>query len=279
MNSVSTPRGLALALALAAAAAAAQNAPHADLAGSWTGSARLRAEAPAGCAYVTPPEGDGVTLRLTQTEEGLRGTLILDVPASGGPSCPPLPREQEITHVTVSGSSVSFRDPSGHEWNLGLRAGALQGLVAWKTGADTAAGDGGPRVSGEVRFARATTAAGRPAEAAVSSGSGMRGVIGIVGANVVAAGAFVLTNRLIDDSGQQDEGGGPAATCSPRVCFFVELTDPCTCTIDVVTGGSCFTTPGGALAGAPCNGSSVPCQSGLSCNNGICEDEGGRCPF
>jgi hypothetical protein len=226
---------------------------------------------------VTPPEGDGVTLRLEPTAQGLRGTLELKVPASNGPTCPPLPSDQEIPNVTVSGTSVAFTDASGHEWNLGLRGGALQGLVAWKPGADTAAGAGGPHVSGEVKLSRAGGAAGEPAAAAAGGGSGLRGVVGIVGANVVAAGAFVLTNRLTDDSDDQQDGG--TATCSPRVCFFVELTDPCTCTIDIVSGGSCFSTPGGALAGAPCNASSIPCQSGLSCNNGICEDAEGRCPF
>ena len=266
-------RGLvALVAGLALLAGPASTAPSAsdDVAGTWSGSARLRTEGPPVCEYVSAAGAAGVTLQITHAGNRYRGTVSLDLPAPGGSTCPPLRARQDVEDVTVSGTSVGFRDPSGHEWNLGVRGGALQGLVAWKP-------EGGvssvamPKLAGEVALAKVSS---EGAGKAARSGSGFGGVAAILAANVVGVGAFAGVNVLANDSGQS----GGTATCSPRSCFFAALTDPCTCTIDVVSGSSC-PAGGGAPAGASCGLPSVPCQAGLSCNNGICEDRGGRCPF
>jgi hypothetical protein len=290
--------GLGLALVRGQTTAPAASAAS-DLAGTWTGSARLRSAGTSSpCEYASAANAPAVTLRIVPADGRHRASLSLDLPAPSGTSCPPVRTQQEVEDVTLSGSSVAFRDGLGHEWTLGLRAGALQGLVDWKPDAP-AAGAAGTipiRLTGEVALtkvpgSRAAAAAasaagggkadggkaggGGKAAEAPKSGSGAKDVAIILGANIVGIGAFaavnVLTNEEMDTQGQ--------ATCSPRACFFAGLSDPCVCNIEVTAGGSCFSTPSGALAGASCNSTNVPCQAGLSCNNGVCEDRGGRCPF
>jgi hypothetical protein len=64
------------------------------------------------------------------------------------------------------------------------------------------------------------------------------------------------------------------------VCIVgATINDPCFCEGNVVSNASCGTTEGGAPINAPCDGKGVPCQSGLSCNSGVCQDRDGRCPF
>jgi hypothetical protein len=285
MSSATKKAGaLACALVLAAAgtpASAAQAAPSGTgVAGVWTGSARLRSEGPPACEWSGGAEPPAVTLRIVEAGTALRGTLTLDVPQAAGSPCQPLRAHHDIPSVGVSGSSVSFRDASGHEWNLGLRGGdALQGLVAWTPGEPappTPSGVAPTRLGGEVTLKRAAAgpSAARP-EPAASGGSGLLGVGAIVAANVVGLGAFALVNVLANDD-EQTQG---QVSCSPRNCLFAGLTDPCLCNANVVSGASCLSSASGAAAGAPCNINSVPCQAGLSCNNGVCEDAGGRCPF
>jgi hypothetical protein len=249
-----------------------------ELAGTWTGSAKLRSAgtAPATCEYVGAAEPPAVTLRLAPDGDRVRGTLSLDLPAPSGSSCPPVRSQQEIEDVTVSGASVAFRDGLGHDWNLGLRTGVLQGLVDWKPGDAAPAAAVPIRLSGEVALKKAPAGAIASRKApAGGSGSTARDVAVILGANVVGIGAFAAVNVLTNEK-EQSEG---QATCSPRACFYAGLSDACVCNIEVTAGGSCFTGATGAAAGAPCNASNQPCEAGLSCNNGICEDRGGRCPF
>src|SRR5262249_51929430 len=91
-----------------------------------------------------------------------------------------------------------------------------------------------------------------------------------------ACAAFYGINRATDDSGQNTG----AATCSPRDCVFGGPADPCVCNVPNITSG---TSGGNAATGGPFGGSCrLPnrlCEAGLSCNNGICDDRFGRCPF
>ena len=55
--------------------------------------------------------------------------------------------------------------------------------------------------------------------------------------------------------------------------------EPCFCEGNVVSGASCGTTRRDHPSARSANGRDVPCQSGLSCNSGLCEDRFGRCPY
>ncbi len=48
---------------------------------------------------------------------------------------------------------------------------------------------------------------------------------------------------------------------------------------NITSGASCGTTPSGVALLGVCDGTSLPCQSGFSCNRGFCEDRSGACPF
>jgi hypothetical protein len=178
----------------------------------------------------------------------------------------------------------------------------LQGLLAWRQGgadqplAEGFAGPGGQRpaarLSGEVRLRRGAGEAatgepaagapgpspeGAPAAPAPSIGAGGHAKnLGIIlGANVVGLGLLYGVNEL--GKGSSESG---VVTCSPRVCIVgATINDPCYCEGNVVSGAPCGTTDGGAPQNAPCDGVGVPCQSGLSCNSGVCQDRDGRCPW
>ena len=178
----------------------------------------------------------------------------------------------------------------------------LQGLLAWRQGGaeqPLAEGFTGPdgqrpmaRLSGEVRLRRGGEAA-EAEEAAASAAPARRGArrrprrrptgagghlgnVGIIlGANVVGLGLLYGVNKL--GKGSSESG---VVTCSPRICIVgATINDPCFCEGNVVSGASCGTTTAARPINAPCDGKSVPCQSGLSCNSGVCQDRDGRCPW
>jgi hypothetical protein len=299
------------------AARRAQEAAATALAGTWTGSAVLTNDAaPASCRY---EGGDTSTeLTLEPAAPGLRAIIRLEIPGTAGSGCPPLLKRYETSNVVVTGSAVSFIDPAGHEWTLALREGRLTGLVAWKGGGKDeplAEGYAPPgasppltRLGGEVRLTRAAGATAPPAtgetsqappaagEAAPTAGApagtetGAEGSpapaageapkkgssfwLAFIGANIVGIGAFYGIKKLTDD----DSTGG-SATCSPRFCVFSDIADPCVCNINITSGASCGSTSTGVPFGGVCNDTTLPCQAGLSCNNGVCDDRVGRCPF
>jgi hypothetical protein len=205
-----------------------------------------------------------------------------------------------LTTVTNLPGTLSFTDAGGNEWTLAVRRNAtvLQGLLAWRQGgSDQALAEGftGPggqrpaaRLSGEVRLRRgAEEAAEKPAGAAapapetppaaptpsIGAGGHTKNLAIILGANVVGIGLLYGVNEL--GKGSSESG---VVTCSPRVCIVgASINDPCYCEGNVVSGASCGTTEAGAPLNAPCDGISVPCQSGLSCNSNVCGDRDGRC--
>jgi hypothetical protein len=297
---------LAAALALPAAGVAQEPAapPAPSAAGAWEGWAKLTNDWPGQvCQYDGGPGATSVRLELALAEGQLRGSVAIDLPAAPGSGCPPLRKRYAIAEATQGAGTVSFVDAGGNEWTLALRRGnaVLQGLLAWRQGgreeplADGFTGPDGvrpaTRLNGEVRLQRggeggagepaaapAPAAEGAPGPAPVppaGAGRHMGNVALVIGANVVGLGLLYGANKL--GKGSSESG---VVTCSPRVCIVgATVNDPCYCEGNVVSGVSCGTTTSGAPINAPCDGKSVPCQSGLSCNSGICEDRFGRCPY
>jgi len=302
---------LALAGALALPEAGLAQEPQAPaspgLAGSWEGWAKLANDWPGlACRYEGGPETTSVRLELG-TEAGLlKGSVALDLPAEAGSGCPPLRKRYAIAETIQGPGTLSFTDSGGNEWTLAVRrsGSVLQGLLAWRQGgpeqplAEGFTAPDGKRplaqLSGEVRLRRGGEAA--PAEGAEGAASGSAPAAGaaaatpaphagagrylgsvglIVGANVVGLGLLYGANKL--GKGSSETG---VVTCSPRTCIVgATLNDPCFCEGNVVSGTSCGTTTGGAPLNAPCVVPSVPCQSGFSCNSGVCQDRDGRCPW
>jgi hypothetical protein len=290
----------------------AQEASSSSLAGTWKGSAVLTNDSPpSSCRY----EGgaDSVVLKIQTADEGLRAILRIEIPGTAGSGCPPLRKRYETGNVVVSGSGVSFIDPAGHTWTLALREGKLVGLVNWTGGGKDeplAEGYAPPgasapltRLSGEATLGRAGSEEAAPAEASALQTGAAASVPptgadanapqpaapaaaspqskkksgfwpAFIGANIVGLGAFYGIKKATDD----DSTGG-SATCSPRFCVFSSVGDPCVCNINVTSGASCGSTSTGVVFGGVCNDTDLPCQAGLSCNNGICDDRVGRCPF
>jgi hypothetical protein len=277
--------------------------------GTWKGEARLTNDSPpTTCRYEGGEES--AVIRLLRDEAGLRAIVRLDVPGVTGSGCPPLLKRYEATDVVATESAVSFLDPAGHQWTLGLRDSRLVGLVSWKGGgrddplAEGFAPPGGAapltRLTGEVALRRsegegqaappAKTAAGPPPPEATSDEPGSTTATepstepkkpgkssfwpAFIGANIVGLGAFYGVKKATDD----DSTSG-SATCSPRYCVYSGVADPCLCNINIVSGGACGETTNGVPFGGVCSEPNQPCQADLSCNNGICDDRVGRCPF
>jgi hypothetical protein len=284
--------GLSLRLAVAAPRAQEASSP---LAGTWQGTARLSNDSPPSTCRYEGGEGS-VVLKLQTAEVGLRAVVRLEAPGTPGSGCPPLRKRFEATNVVVTGSAVAFIDPAGHEWTLGLREGRLVGLVAWKGGgkdeplAEAFVPPGGPaplaRLSGEVSLTRAAgeeprpaAPSGTPAEGAATDTSktptkGSKFWPAFIGANVIGIGAFYGIKKVTDDT-----GAGGTATCSPRFCVYGGVNDPCNCNLNITSGASCGQTTNGVPFGGACNDTTLPCQADLSCNNRVCDDRLGRCPF
>ena len=278
---------LVLTLSIGAAPRAQEGAP-AGVFGSWKGTAALTNDSsPTTCRYEGAAES--AVLKLQSTDAGPRAIVRLEIPGTPGSDCPPLHKRYEATNVVIAGSAVSFLDPAGHEWSLALREGRLVGLVAWKGGgkdeplAEGFAPPGAPapltRLSGEVALDRAagegegSTAAAEPA-AKAGAKSKSHFLPAFLAANVVGLGAFYGIKKATDDT-----SSGGTATCSPRYCVYGGISDPCTCNINITSGASCGQTTNGVPFGGVCNDKTLPCQATLSCNNGVCDDKLGRCPY
>ena len=298
---------LAVALALPGTGLAQEPAASAPAgaAGSWVGWARLTNDWPGQvCRYDAGTEATPVRLELAPGTDSLQGSVAIDLPAEPGSGCPPLRKRFGVAEAAEGPGTLSFTDSGGNEWTLALRRGGtvLQGLLAWRQGGGPeqplAEGFTSPdgqrpttRLAGEVRLQRGAAPAGPGApepgasapagEAAATTtpaaGSGRHaGHLAVVlGANVVGLGLLYAANKL--GSGSSETG---VVTCSPRVCIVgPTINDPCYCENNLVSNASCGTTESGAPLNAPCDGKAVPCESGLSCNSGVCQDRDGRCPF
>jgi hypothetical protein len=290
------PALAAFALLAAAMAAAAQEPAPApppapsDLTGNWTGTGTFTNEWPSSACAYEGTAATAVSLELSRDAGKVSGSLAIDVPSAPGSGCPALRKRYQIPEAQVSQDAVSFTDSGGHEWNLGLRKQYLKGLVAWKEGgrpgeplAEGFSLPGGARpltrLSGEVKLERVAEPA--PAEApkgaagkAKKSGSLVRNLGIVLGANVVALGVLVGVNKVAKTS-----SSSATVTCSPRTCLPGEPGQQCLCNANVLSGNPCGTTTSGVPLGGVCDGNALPCQSGFSCNAGVCEDRTGRCPY
>jgi hypothetical protein len=300
---------LAFALALPTTGFAQEPAAAAPAgaAGSWVGWARLTNDWPGQvCRYDAGTEATPVRLELAPGTGSLQGSVAIDLPAEQGSGCPPLRKRFTIAEAAEGSGTLSFTDSAGNEWTLALRRGGtvLQGLLAWRQGGGAeqplAEGFTRPdglrpttRLAGEVRLRRggagavpeeptapeAGTTAAEVAPAAAPKPAGAGRHAGnfalILGANVVGLGLLYGANKL--GSGGSATG---VVTCSPRVCIVgATINDPCYCENNIVSGAPCGSTQSGAPQNSPCDGKAVPCQSGFSCNSGICQDRDGRCPY
>jgi hypothetical protein len=257
--------------------------------GSFEGKAVLTNEdAGLVCRYETTDDTPPVRLEIG-AGASMAGSIAIDFAAPPGGSCPPLRKRYVIRELVVEGRSLSFTDSGGNEWNLSLRESGsqLQGLLAWRQGgvdeplAEGFSGASGrrpmSRLSGEVSLHRVVPgAAGASAATSPPAGAGKQAgnVLAIIGANVVGLGLLYGANEL--GKGSSESG---VVTCSPRTCITGAPNEPCFCESNVLSGASCGTTPAGMPIGGPCSLPSEPCQAGLSCNSGICEDRSGRCPY
>jgi hypothetical protein len=307
---------LAVALVLSFPTQGAQTAVPAGVLGRWAGNAKLTNEWGASpCSYAGGEAPPAVKLEIESGSDGVEVTATIDLAGTPGAPCPPVHKRYTIAGAQVTDSTIGFRDPAGHEWHLGVRGDRLQGLIGWRSGADEILAEGftGPsgerpltRLSGEVSLARAgapeaapsaaaapatgdaaksgtaagatgaaaTGGAGQKAEKAGGKGLGL--LPSILAANIIGLGAFYGIKVATDDSGQNTG----QASCSPRDCVFSGVGDPCVCNIpNITSGGTCGNVPGGVPFGGTCKLPNKPCQAGLSCNNGICDDKFGRCPF
>jgi hypothetical protein len=276
--------------------------PVEGLAGGWVGWAKLANDWPGlPCRYDSGPGETPVRLELATEAGRLKGSIAIDLPAAADSGCPALRKRYAIAEATPGPDTLSFTDSGGNEWTLSVRRSGqvLQGLLAWRQGgpeAPLAEGFAGPdgkrpmaRLSGEVRLQRAeegaaaeaggtapsaAPAGGTAPSAKAGAGTHAGNVAIVIGANVVGLGLLYGVNKL--GKGSAETG---VVTCSPRTCIVGALNEPCFCEGNVLSGASCGTTTTGAPIGAPCDGKSVPCQAGLSCNSGLCEDRFGRCPY
>jgi hypothetical protein len=282
---------------LAAAASAAQEPAPApaptDLTGNWTGTGTFTNEWPSSACAYEGTAGTAVTLELSRDAGKVSGSLAIDMPSTPGSGCPALRKRYQIPEAQVSQSAVSFTDSGGHEWNLGLRKQFLKGLVVWKEGGPAgdplAEGFSLPsgvrpltRLSGEVKLERVAepAAAEAPPGAAGKAkkgGSLLRNAGIVLGANVVALGVLVGVNKVAKSG-----SSSATVTCSPRTCNPAEPGQQCLCNANnanVLSGSPCGTTSSGVAQGGFCDGNSLPCQAGFSCNASVCEDRNGRCPY
>jgi hypothetical protein len=144
-----------LAFAFAGPTTALADATSADATGVWSGKLRVAGDSGgAACAY----EGErAATLELVQEGSRVRGFVGLTAPAQEGSPCPAL-RKRWRVRGSASGGSLVLQDDAGHEWTLGLRNGALVGLLAWKAGIgrDEPLAEGFQAPSGETPLARLT---------------------------------------------------------------------------------------------------------------------------
>jgi hypothetical protein len=283
--------------------------PVPDLSGAWLGRATLTNDWPGfTCRYEGADDPPSVRLELRHEGAQWTGSVAIDMAPAGDSGCPPLAKRYTIPVVHVGEGTLGFTDAGGHEWNLSVRRGEglLKGMVAWKTGDEplaqgfTVSGGATPltRLSGEVRLARATapaapatgTAAGaepagggagaaagattRAAPDKITAGKRAGHLAGVIGANIVAVGVLYGVNK----AGKSSSEGG-VVTCSPRYCIIASLGEPCLCNANVLSSASCGSTASGAPQQGVCNNTDLPCQSGLSCNAGVCQDRFGSCPF
>jgi len=256
--------------------------------GHWSGTAKLTddsAETP--CQYVGATDPPAVTLEISGEPAALKGKVTLDITPPAGSSCPPLSETDDVLEATISGSSLRFSDSAGRRWDLALALdvlkglvsseGALSGEVSLKRSASPTGGAQAPATTAPGGTPTAGGAVpGATAEPSKGGGSFLSGVGGFITANVIGLGALFGINKPANDTSKTGTG---TVQCSPRSCVAGAPGEPCLCNTPLAGGGSCGSTASGVPFAMACSVPAMPCQTDLSCNNGICEDRFGTCPF
>ena len=287
------PIGLAAALGAVALAQQSEPEPAGDLTGRWAGSAKFQTDGAAQCRYEGGADPPSLTLELRTDGTG---RLRLNLEPPPGTSCPTVAFESDVSEATLTPTTARFKDAREREWNLALQAGVLRGLFSGtdgsgelvlqrlrgrqraaareKTPAPSPAP--GPSVSPSPSPSPGSSPEAATAGAGGTKGPGMKkGLIGFVGANIVGLGALVATSAATQD----ESAGTSTLVCSPRACIIGAPGEPCDCTSTITTGQACGQTDAGVPIRGPCVLPDLPCQALLSCNNSVCEDRLGSCPF
>jgi hypothetical protein len=265
-------------------------APPPALTGHWSGSAKLTDESAATpCQYAGTADPPSVTLDISGDAAALKGKVTLDLAPPAESACPPLRATYDVQDITISGNSLRFSDSAGRRWDLGLALEVLKGIVSSEgtlSGEVSLKRSGAPTAQGQTPATSTPATGGQPAgggsaspggaAGAKAGGSFLSGVGGVVAANVIGLGALFGINKLANEKNQTGNG---MVTCSPRSCVAGAPGDPCFCNTTLASGGSCGSTASGVPFAMACSVPAMPCQSDLSCNNGICEDKFGTCPF
>jgi hypothetical protein len=277
------------------------------IAGDWEGWARLDNDWPGHpCRYESREEEVSIRLALASRDGKLQGSVAIDLSPAEGSGCPPVRKRYLVTEVVQAEGLVSLTDSGGHDWDLAPKRDGriLRGLMAWQQGGDDqplaegfAFADGTrprSRLRGEVRLRKRTATpegvegeeaaggagaeagpqSGAPEQRTTSGGTYAKYVVGILGATAVGLAGLYGVNQL--GQGSSEEG---TVTCSPRRCIVGAPGEPCFCEGNVVSGAECGETESGVPIGGACDFPTLPCQALLSCNNNICQDRFGRCPF
>src|SRR5262245_14974522 len=290
------PIGLAAALGAAALPQQPEPKPPESLAGRWTGSAKFQTEGGTPCRYEGGSDPPALVLELHSDGSG-RIRLTLDPPA--GTECAPIAVDSPLSDASLSASTAFFKDTQGREWNLALQAGVLRGLFSGSDGSGELTlqrrGSGERRAAAEKAApspspsptaspspspspspSTPAAAGGTGGAAGGAKGPGMKaGTLGFIGANIVALGALLGVTHATQDQ----SAGTSTLVCSPRVCLIGAPGEPCDCTSTITTGQDCGQTQTGIPIRGACALPDLPCQALLSCNNNICEDRLGSCPF
>jgi len=281
------PIGLAAALGAVALAQQSEPEPAGDLTGRWAGSAKFQSEGAVPCRYEGGADPPSLTLELRADGTG---RLRLNLEAPAGTSCPAVAFESDVAEAALTPTTAQFKDAREREWNLALQAGVLRGLFSGTDGSGELVLQrrrSGPRAAAAEKTPAPSptpspSASPSPSPEAAAAGAGgtkgpgmKKGLIGFVGANIVGLGALLATSQATQD----DSAGTTTLVCSPRACIINPPGEPCDCTSTITTGQACGQTDAGVPIRGACLPPALPCQALLSCNNGVCEDRLGSCPF
>lgn len=286
------PIGLAAALGAAALAQQPEPEPTGGLVGRWAGSAKFQTDGAQACRYEGGADPPSLTLELRADGSG-RLRLNLEPPAGTG--CAAIAVDSPLSEATLTPTTATFQDAQGREWNLALQAGVLRGLFSGSDGSGelslsrrrggerrappdktaTAEPTPSPSPSAPAAAAGGGTSAASEAKGA-AKGPGLKsGALGFLGANIVGLGALLAVNHATQDR----SAGTSTLICSPRSCLIGAPGEPCDCTSTITTGQACGQTSSGVPIRGACSLPDLPCQALLSCNNNVCEDRLGSCPF
>ena len=247
-------------------------------------------------------------LELAAGTGSLQGSVAIDLPAEQGSGCPPLRKRYTIAEVAEGPGTRVLHGLGRQRVDASRCGGAAPSCRAFSRGGRAGPSSRSPRASraptgcarltrlaGEVRLRRgeatadaeeAVAASGRAAPAAGSAGAAASEPAGagrhvghfalILGANVVGLGLLYGVNKV--GEGQRHERGrhllapGLHRRRHDQRALLLRGEHRVR---RLLRDDGVRRTPERAVR----RQDAVPCQSGLSCNSGVCQDRDGRCPY